>query len=184
MIENQIGKRFAEALSDSIQEEGKLSSALTNLQNLVSASQDDPMVSRFFIHPSIPDEKKSAFVKELCDKINAIPEVTNLLKILLERRKMTYLKNIVEYFEYFVMKRLNQVRVDIVSASPLSENQINKLKTSLDQVLGKSAIIESKVDESLIGGLRLSVGSLVADASIKNRLALLKRSIESEEVLR
>ena len=138
MIENQIGKRFAEALSDSIEEDGKLSSALNNLQTLVSGFQSEPMVSRFFIHPSIPDEKKSAFVKELSDKINAISEVRNLLKVLLERGKMTYLKNILEYFEQFVMKRLNQVRVDVVSASPMSENQINKLKTSLDQVLGKA----------------------------------------------
>lgn len=120
---------------------------------------------------------------EFCDKISALEEVRKLMKMLVERQKMSFVKNISAYFDDVVARRLNQVRVQVVSASPLNESHINKLKTKLDQVLGKQAILETQVDESLVGGLRLSVGSLVADASIKNVLALLKQSIEKEEVL-
>ena len=183
MIENQIGKRFAEALSDSISDNKRVQTALENLRWFQDAFQTEPQLNRFFIHPSFPQENKSALVKEMCDRVSALDEVRNLLKLLVERNKMMFLKNIAEFFEHAVDQRLKQVRVNVVSAYLLSDAQQKKLKSTLEKILGKSAILEASVDESLIGGMRLNVGSLVADATLKNGLALLKRSIEQEEVL-
>ena len=183
MIENQIGKRFSEALSESIEDDGRLEQARNNLCDLDDAIQADPPLSKFFIHPSIPDARKLEFVMALCDKISAIDEVRKIVRMLVERQKMAYLKNIREHFEQTVAERLGQVRVNITAAHPISDEQMNKLKSSLDRALGKSAVIESQVDESLLGGLRVSIGSWVADSTIRNRLALLRRTIEKEEVL-
>ncbi len=183
MIENQIGKRFAEALSGSLPDEKRLQTALENLRWFQDAFEADPDLNRFFIHPSFPQENKAALVKEMCDRVSALDEVRNLLKLLVERNKMMFLKNIAEFFEHAVAQRLNQVRVNVVSAYPLTDPQKKKLLSALERILGKSAIVDAIVDESLIGGLRLSVGSLVADATIKNSLALLKRSIEQEEAI-
>lgn len=183
MIENQIGKRFAEALSDSIQDEAALKEALENLRSMDDGMQANPKISKLFIHPSIPDKTKMALVASMCDTLSTGETVRNILQLLVERKKMAYLKNIREYFEKMVADRLNQVRVQVISASAMNDEQINKLKSSLDQILGKSAEIEASVDESLIGGLRVHVGSWVADATIQNRLALLQRSIKKEEVL-
>ena len=183
MIENQIGKRFAEALSDSIQDETALKEALGNLRSLDDGMQANPQVSKLFIHPSISDQDKESLVMSMCDTLSAGDEVRKILQLLVERKKMVYLKNIREYFEKMVADRLNQVRVQVVSASAMTDEQINKLKSSLDRILGKSAVIETGVDESLIGGLRVHVGSWVADATIRNQLVLLQRAIKKEEVL-
>ena len=183
MIENQIGKRFAEALSGSISDDKRLQTALENLRWFEDAFNAEPSLGRFFSHPSFPQEKKAALVVELCDRVSALDEVRNLLRLLVDRNKMVFLKNISEFFEHAVAQRLKQVRVHVTSASPLDDAQSKKLQSSLERILGKSALIEVEIDESLIGGLRLSVGSLVADATIKNSLALLKRSIEQEEAI-
>lgn len=183
MIENQIGKRFSEALSDSIEDDGRLEQARNNLCDLDDAIQADPPLSKFFIHPSIPDKKKLDFVMSLCDSLSALDEVRQLMRMLVDRRKMVYLKNIREHFQKTVADRLGQVRVKVETAHPISEEQLNNLKSSLDRALSKSAVIESFVDESLLGGLRVSIGSWVADCTIRNRLALLRRTIEKEEVL-
>lgn len=183
MIENLIGKRFAEALSGAVTDDKRLQTALDNLRWFQDAFETEPNLGRFFIHPGFSREKKAALVKELCDRVKALDEVRNLLELLVERNKMMYLKNIAEFFEHEVDRRLKQVRVNVVSAYPLSDSQQTKLKSTLEKILGKSAILEASVDESLIGGMRLNVGSLVADSTLKNSLALLKRSIEQEEVL-
>ncbi|MDH5763593.1 MAG: ATP synthase F1 subunit delta [Nitrospinota bacterium] len=183
MIENQIGKRFAEALSEAVTDDKRLQTALENLRWFQEAFQTEPNLNRFFSHPAFPQRNKAALVKEMCDRVSALDEVRNLLKLLVDRNKMMFLKNITEFFEHVVAKRLKQVRVNVVSAYPLSDEQLSKLHSALERILGKSAIIDVKVDEDLIGGLRLSVGSLVADATIKNSLALLKRSIEQEEAI-
>jgi len=183
MIENQIGKRFAEALSGAVKDDKRLQTALENLRSFQDAFDTEPNLNRFFIHPGFSLENKAALVKEMCDRVDAMTEVRKLLELLVDRNKMMYLKNITEFFEHVVDQRLRQVRVNVVSAYPLSDAQQTKLKSSLERILGKSAILEANVDESLIGGMRLNVGSLVADATLKNGLALLKRSIEQEEVL-
>ena len=145
MIENQIGKRFADALSGAVTDNKRLQTALENLQWFQDAFETEPNLNRFFIHPGFPREKKAALVKEMCDRVKALDEVRNLLKLLVDRNKMMFLKNITEFFEHAVDQRLNQVRVNVVSAYPLSGPQQNKLKSSLERILGKSAILETTV---------------------------------------
>jgi len=101
--------------------------------------------------------------------------------LLSERKKILFLENIAEYFEKIVDRRLNQVRVSVRSAQALSNANIEKLRSGLTGILGKTVLIDVQVDESLIGGIQLKIGDQVADATIKNRLILLKQKLEKEE---
>ena len=183
MIENQIGKRFAEALSDAIQDDAQLGPALESLQSFSEIFAQDPDLRRFFIHPSIPEARKEALVGELCDRNKVSDAVRKLMALLVQRQKIQFVKNIAAYFQGFVDSRLNQIRVKVISAYPIGKAELDKLKTSLDRQLGKTAILETSVDESLIGGMRLLVGSRVVDATVKNRLEQLKRATRNEEAL-
>ena len=183
MIENQIGKRFAEALSDAIQDTAALNPALEALKALREGFETEPHLGRFFIHPGIPEERKQALARELCDRLGAPEPVRRLVGILVDRQKMPCIRNIAEYFEEFVDHRLNRIRVKVVSAHPIGQGELDKLKTSLERLLGKTTILESTEDPSVLGGLRLVVGSQVADATLQNRLAQLRHAIRNEEAL-
>ncbi len=182
MIENIIGKRYAEALSSAIKEDSRLSSALENLTDICGAFEDDPQLTRFFANPAISDENKMGFLKDLEERIKMEPEIKNLLAMLVERRKVLRLKNILEFFQANVDQRLNRVRAQISSANELGKNQVENLTESLEKITGKDVLVETVIDENLIGGIVLRMGSLVADASVKNRLASMKRYIQKEEV--
>lgn len=183
MIENVISKRYARALSGSITDEGMLNRALENLKAFGDAFEVDRQLERFFSHPGISEDKKSALVGDICDRLQAENVVRNLLLLLTQRKKMLFLSNIASYFEAVVDERLNQVRVHVTSAHPLTNENVDKLKTGLNRILGKTILIDTREDKSLIGGIQLRVGDQVADATIKNRLAILKRTIEKEEVV-
>ena len=183
MIENVIGKRYAEALTSSIQDDLRLDSALKNLEDLWGAFRLDLALVSFFEHPGVQPEKKASMVNNLCEKAGAEPEVRNLLLTLVERRKILNLKNVLEYFQLSVDERLKRIRASVVSASPLGEDQSRRLRLELGSTIGKEVLIETSVDESLIGGVLLRIGGLVADASVKNRLSTMKRFIEKEEVV-
>ena len=182
MIENIIGKRYAEALSESIDDDTRINAALNDLETLWTAFQAEPQLGGFFAHPGISSEKKKTMINDLCDQVDAKSEVRNLLTILVERRKILNLKNVTEYFQNTVDERLNRTRASVVSAAPLSEAQVQRLSTSLNMILGKEILMEISVDESLLGGIVVRIGGLVADSSVKNRLATMKRFIEKEEV--
>ena len=182
MIENLIGKRYAEALSRSVKEDSLLNPVLENLQACKNIFETQDQLVRFFSQPSIPLEKKNNMVKELCDWLNMEQVVYNLMVILSERKKILFLGNIAEYFEKIVDRRLNQVRVSVQSAQPLSDANIERLRSALTGILGKTVLIDVHVNESLIGGIQLKIGDQVADATIKNRLTILKQKLEKEEV--
>ena len=99
-----------------------------------------------------------------------------------ERGKIIFLEKIIEYFEQVVDRRLNQIRVYVTSAHTLTDVNIDRLKTALNKILEKTILIDTKVDESLIGGVILRIGDQVADDTIRNRLRILKQTIEKEEV--
>ena len=183
MIENVISKRYAEALSGSISDEGMLSRALENLKAFGDAFEADRQLEHFFSHPGISADKKSALVGELCDRLQTEGVVRNLLTLLTQRKKILFLNNIASYFEAVVDERLGQVRVHVTSAFLLTNENLDQLKTGLHRILGKTILIDASEDNSLIGGIQLRVGDQVADATIKNRLAILKRTIEKEEVV-
>lgn len=183
MLENIVGKRYANALSDALKDDSRLRPALQNLKAVCHAFQIEPQLAQFFAHPGIPPESKIGAVRELCDRLEVEKEIRNLLTMLVERKKILYLKNIAENFELEVDKRLNQIRVGIVSVCPLTQQNVEKLKSSLKRITGKDVLIETSIDDSLIAGVILRIGDLVADATAKNRLAILKRYIEKEEAV-
>lgn len=182
MLENQVGKRYAEALSGNISDTGTLEKALENLRSFNEAMVTEPELARFFEHPSISSEKKQNVVREICSRLEVDEKVANMMTLLNERGKVLFLGKIVEYFEQVVDRRLNQTRVQVTSAHPLTTENIDRLKTALNKILGKTILIDTEVDESLIGGIMLRIGDQVADDTIRNRLEILKRTIEKEEV--
>jgi F0F1-type ATP synthase delta subunit len=94
MIENLIGKRYAEALSSSVKEDSLLNPVLGNLQAFKSALDTQDQLVRFFSQPSIPLEKKNSMVKDLCDRLKVEQVVCNLLVMLSDRKKILFVENI------------------------------------------------------------------------------------------
>ena len=182
MLENQVGKRYAEALSGNISDDSELGVALKNLKDFGEAMKIEKQLSRFFEHPSISTEKKKNVVEELCSRLEIGNKVGNLLLLLNARGKIIFLEKIIEYFEQVVDRRLNQIRVYVTSAHSLTDINIDRMKTALNKILEKTILIDTKVDESLIGGVILRIGDQVADDTIRNRLRILKQTIEKEEV--
>lgn len=182
MLENQIGKRYAEALSGNISDTGALEKALENLQAFEDALNTGKELAHFFAHPSIDTEKKKNVVQEICSRLEIEDKVSEMMILLNERGRILYLEKIVEYFEKAVDRRLNRKRVHVTSAYPLTNENIDRLKVALNKILGKTILIDTEVDESLIGGIMLRIGDQVADDTIRNRLEMLKRTIEKEEV--
>ena len=182
MLENQVGKRYAEALSGNISDDSQLGVALKNLKDFGEAMKKEKQLLRFFEHPSIPTEKKKNVVEELCGRLQIGDKIGKLLVLLNERGKIIFLEKIIEYFEQVVDRRLNQLRVYVTSAHSLTDANIDRLKTALNKILEKTILIDTKVDESLIGGVILRIGDQVADDTIRNRLRILKQTIEKEEV--
>ncbi len=59
----------------------------------------------------------------------------------------------------------------VVSASPLSDAQIDRLSGVLGGIYGRTISVQTEIAPELLGGLRISVGDEVIDADVATRLA-------------
>ena len=64
--------------------------------------------------------------------------------------------------------------IQVTSASPLSREQIGNLAEALKAKIGKTVTLSEHVDQSLIGGLIVKVGSQMIDSSLKTKLTAMR----------
>ena len=67
-------------------------------------------------------------------------------------------------------KKRGEVKASLVSSKNLSKDELNDISKELSKSMGSTIKLDYSVDESLIGGLKIQLGSFMIDTSIKNKL--------------
>ena len=75
-------------------------------------------------------------------------------------------------------RHIGVVAAEVVSAAPLGAAQLKAVKAGLREALGKDPELTARVDPSLLGGLKVKVGSRLFDASLKTRLDQMKFALK------
>ncbi len=162
----------------------KISGSGTKVQELVSADMRAlseafrtlPALYPFLTNPVRKANEKAKVIQAAAGSLS--PLVRKFLKLLEIKNRFALLRAITE--AYLTLEELQQniLRATVVSAKPLVQDQMDKLKRSLEiKRPGKTFIVTNKVDASLIAGFRIEQGDSVTDASIKHKLDLLRQKL-------
>ena len=81
-------------------------------------------------------------------------------------------------FNILYARHTGVVAAEVVSAAPLGAAQLKAVKAGLREALGKDPELTARVDPSLLGGLKVKVGSRLFDASLKTRLDQMKFALK------
>ena len=85
--------------------------------------------------------------------------------------KLNYIKQIQDVFLYLVSKTNGEVQAEVTSSSKLDKDQQKQVETAVSEATGvKKISLSLKVDETLIAGLIVKIGSKMIDSSIKTKL--------------
>tara|TARA_B100000579_G_scaffold161634_1_gene131251 strand:+ start:12 stop:551 length:540 start_codon:yes stop_codon:yes gene_type:complete len=68
----------------------------------------------------------------------------------------------------------NQVSVQAIVSNDLNEKDTKEFKEKLDKALGRDVNLSVKVDDSIIGGIKLRVENTFLDASLKSQIKNIK----------
>jgi len=96
----------------------------------------------------------------------------NFYSILLRNNDLKLISKIIEKIEEIDKEKRGVVEVKIASTKKLEQETIEKLRKLI-----KNAEIEEEIDPSLIGGLKIQIGDLLIDGSIKAKLNKLRQSL-------
>ena len=145
----------------------KLSKDLALVKSLYDTNID--FVS-FVKNPTYLKNQQNEIVNSLSDLMKFDLNLKNFLLLLVKKSRLFYLRIIIDSFFKLLSKDKNEIDASLTSAKKLDDNEINDINTELSQALKSTIKFKYKVDESLIGGLKVQLGSLMIDTSIKNKL--------------
>ena len=138
---------------------------------LVSESKDFNLLIK---DPTSKKEDQLEIINIICEKFNFNDLFKKFLNFLIIKRRMFYVKKILQDFLMISSRKRGEVLAKLTSSKELNEVEIEKIKNDLSKNFGSTIKLNYKYDPNLIGGLIIQVGSVMIDTSIKNKLQQIK----------
>ena len=144
------------------------------LIKLIDESKDFESIVR---NPINKKEDQINIINKISEHYNFNILLKNFLCLLVEKRRLFFLQNILRNFVDICSHKRGEVKAKLVAAKQLNSNEVNKIKDELSKDFTNKVKLDYKYDPSLIGGLIIQVGSVMIDTSIKSKLKQLENKM-------
>ena len=128
-------------------------------------------------NPTNKKEDQINIINKISEHYNFNILLKNFLCLLVEKRRLFFLQNILRNFVDICSHKRGEVKAKLVAAKRLNNDEINKIKDELSKNFTNKVKLDYKYDPSLIGGLIIQVGSVMVDTSIKSKLKQLENKM-------
>lgn len=173
-----VAQRYARSLFELAQEAGKTDAVAQELALLKQALQESREFRAFTQLPTLSAQEQIGVLQKLLP-VFAIKNLTaNFVQLLARNRRLGLLLQTIVAYEQLLARSKGLASAEVISAEPLTEQQTRALKEALKDSTGKDVTIESHVDQSLIGGLVVKLGSRMLDTSLKTKLSHMKTALK------
>ncbi|MFT7722807.1 MAG: F0F1 ATP synthase subunit delta [Roseateles sp.] len=148
--------------------------------DVLAAVAGDAALRQFADDPKVTAEQVVGVAAGVAEKELGqalLPGVRNFLQTVVENRRLDALPAAVAQFHTLAAGALGVAEAVVESAFPLEAGQLGELTEVLQKRFGRKLNVEVRVDPSLIGGVRATVGDEVLDTSVRARLERMKTAL-------
>ena len=177
-IQASLGGRYAVALFDLARESKSIEVVEASLATIRDALSQSDDLRRLTTSPLVGRGVAVKTVLAVADQIGVDPTTRSFLGVLAENRRLSQLPAIIRAFRTLASRHRGEIAAEVVSAHPLTEDQVAQLKQQLRQRVGREVSVDLSVDPQLLGGLVVRIGSQMIDSSIRTRLNALASAMK------
>lgn len=177
-ISLSIAGRYAQALFELAREDGGLKALEADADALGDALKISPEFAGMIASPVIPRDEQAAAVQAVAARMGVSGLMANTLALMASKHRLFVLPHLVADLKARIAVEKGEVTAEVTSAAPLSDAQTKELIATLKASAGKEIKLNASVDESLIGGLIVKLGSTMIDTSVKAKLAALQNAMK------
>ena len=172
---SEISQRYALALYELSKEKNQTEEFASNMKTFIEIFNSNDDLKNFVKNPTYSVEsQKMVFEKILTHmKLNKI--LKNFFLVLIAKKRIFFLDTIIEEFLKLVAHKKGEISGSLISSKKIDEKTILDIEKEISVNIKRSIKLKSKVDESLIGGIVIQIGSLMIDTSVKNKLQKYKK---------
>ncbi len=173
----ETSERYSRALFEVAQESGELEKIEADIKTLKVILKDSPELKNFLQNPTQSVETQINAIDILSKKLKFSKDLKNFIFLLIEKRRIFFVIKILDSFIKLCSKKRGEIKASLISSKELSTTELEQISKDLSSSMGSTIKFDYKVDKSLIGGLKLQLGSFMVDTSIRNKLKKLEQSM-------
>lgn len=173
------GAVYGRSLYELCAEEGKDEAVMEELRTLNALFREAPDYAALLDAPTLPKQERLELL-DAAFSAQVDGYVLNTMKLLVQNRLIRAFSAVVRAYEKAYFAAHNMERAVAVSAVPLLEEQRARLIAAMEQRTGKTILLETQVDPSILGGVIVRTETMQLDGSVKFRLDTMKSQILAE----
>jgi ATP synthase F1 delta subunit len=171
----EIAEVYARALFQAAAEDDVLDRVHDELGQFADALDGDRNLQLFLFSPYFSSEEKKDGVRRIVS--DADERFVNFLELLAERHRMPALFRIRRIFDGLWAEENKLLPVTVTSATELDDGLVDEIGKRIEEQTGRRVELSSNVDPDVLGGLKVRVGNMVLDATVRNRLEQLRKQV-------
>jgi ATP synthase F1 delta subunit len=171
----EIATVYARSIFEVAHDAGKLDDVRDQLGQFADVLASDRDLQVFFFSPYFSTEEKKDGLRRAV--LDADETVTNFLELLVEKHRMPAIFRIRRQLDRLWETENRLLPVTVTSAIALDEDTVAGIGRAIGEQTGRKVQLTSEVDPDVLGGIVLRVGNSILDASIRNRLEQLRKSV-------
>jgi F-type H+-transporting ATPase subunit delta len=172
-----VARRYARALFALAREERRVEELRRELDALVDLIESNAELGHAILRPLLPSAARRRVLRAVCERLGSSDTLRRFCSFLVDQRRVVELEGIRAAYATLADEAAGRMRARVISASPLSDDQRERLRRALAARTGQELELDLEVDASLLGGAVASVGSLVFDGSLRTQLEQLRASL-------
>jgi F-type H+-transporting ATPase subunit delta len=172
-----IARRYATALADVVIERGEALAVQKELVEWSSMISSNSLLREVLSNPTVPYEQKQNLLRELIARTKILPTTASFLQVLLSNQRLSEIAEVNQRFAQILDQRAGVVAAAVTTARPIAPASVKSLQSKLASVTGKNVRLTFAIDEELIGGMIVRIGSTIYDGSVRNQLYQVERQL-------
>ena len=174
---SEISQRYALALYELSKESNKTDEFTTNIISFIKVFNSNENLRNFVKDPTYSSEDQKKIFEKVLNIMNLNKIVKNFFTLLIIKKRIFFIDKIIDEFLKIISFKKGEISAKLISSKKIDEKTLLEIEKEISENMKGSIKLNYKIDESLIGGIVLQVGSLMIDTSIKSKLQKYKKTM-------
>lgn len=172
-----LAGRYATALYELAEADKQLDTVAQDLSAISDMVADSDDLSRLIRSPVIARDDQIAAMDAILTQAGVSELTKRFIGVVGQNRRLFALTAMIKQFQGILARRRGELTAEVTTAQALTDAQRQAIEDGLKKAMGTKVAVDARVDEDLLGGLMVKVGSRMIDSTIKTKLQQLRLSM-------
>ena len=176
-----IAGRYATALFELARDKGVLDEVARDVADLADMIDQSDDLNRLLRSPVIASEDQGKGMAVVLDRAGATELISNFVAVVAHNRRLFALRDMARDFRTLLSAHRGELVAEVTSAKILNDEQLARIKDQLTTSMKTDVQIETEVDDKILGGIIVKVGSRMVDSSLRTKIQNLRFAMRGVE---